>query len=385
MTEPVKVLPMAKLLRLAKEKEERERAASAVNEAPSEPGSPPAQDSISPSQTIVPQTIVQVTPVSETIVSETIVKKNTDDSTDISRPTREGKASERPKSKSAERRSDSLAALDVSKGYYPSYNDLSDRLIPELALNPFEQSVLQRLYRLTRGWKSDECEVGLGTLAKFCVMSRSQVQRSIAALIDKGLIVSLGPAKKGSKDGNRYKVLPGVPTIPSQTMVRQTIVCEESTLFPQTTEVTQTIVRETTNKNSNKDLLNTDTQAGRGVGAGSRFSLEECRAYAESLRAEGIQNPGGYATAIHRSGEADDRVEAFLKRQGTKPERPELGAEQIQEQANTVVSMLRQGSPIEDVERLMSANFRPAQWHMIRSIALAQAPASAPNVKKLEK
>jgi hypothetical protein len=376
---------MAKLLRLAREKEERERAAGAVTEAPPEPKSRPAQDTSPPSATIVPQTITQQTPVPETIVSETIVKRNIDDSADVSRPMHQGKASGRAKSKSAERTSDSSALIDVSKGYYPSYNELSDRLIPELALNPFEQSVLQRLYRLSRGWKSDECEVGLGTLAKFCVMSRSQVQRSVAALIEKGLIVNLGPAKKGSKDGNRYRVLPGVPTIPPQTMVRQTIVNEKGTIPPQNTEVRQTIVSETTNKNTNKDLLNTDTQAGASVRAGSRFSLDECRAYAESLRSEGIQNPGGYATAIHRSGEADDRVEAFLGQRTAKTERPELGAEQIQEQANLVVSMLQHGSAIEEVDRLLAGNFRPAQWHMIRSIAMAQASASAPNVRRLEK
>jgi hypothetical protein len=48
---------------------------------------------------------------------------------------------------------------------------------------------------------------------------------------------------------------------------------------------------------------------------GSRFSLEECRRYAEHLRSagEGITNPGGYATTIHRSGEADSLIEKFLE------------------------------------------------------------------------
>ncbi len=32
----------------------------------------------------------------------------------------------------------------------------------------------------------------------------------------------------------------------------------------------------------------------------------------ESLRKDGITNPGGYATKIHRSGEADDLIETFL-------------------------------------------------------------------------
>lgn len=117
-----------------------------------------------------------------------------------------------------------------------------------------------------------------------------------------------------------------------------------------------------------------------GVRAGSKFSLKECRRFAESLRGEGIQNPGGYATAVHRSSEADDRVEAFLQRQDSvREEKPALSADQVQEQANVAASMLQHGSPIEQVEQLLAGNFRPSQWHMIRSIALAQAKgAGAP-------
>jgi hypothetical protein len=46
----------------------------------------------------------------------------------------------------------------------------------------------------------------------------------------------------------------------------------------------------------------------------SRFALSDCRKYAEHLKAtgQGITNPGGYATKIHRSGEADDLIEKFL-------------------------------------------------------------------------
>lgn len=52
----------------------------------------------------------------------------------------------------------------------------------------------------------------------------------------------------------------------------------------------------------------------------SKFSSEECRAYAESLRADGITNPGGYATKIHRTGEADRLIERFLQPAEKKPE-----------------------------------------------------------------
>jgi hypothetical protein len=53
---------------------------------------------------------------------------------------------------------------------------------------------------------------------------------------------------------------------------------------------------------------------------GSRFSLQECRRYAQHLRStgEGINNPGGYATTIHRTGEADPLIEAFLHPETTQ-------------------------------------------------------------------
>ena len=47
---------------------------------------------------------------------------------------------------------------------------------------------------------------------------------------------------------------------------------------------------------------------------GSKYSLEECRRYAEHLQksGQGINNPGGYATTIYRTGEADLLIERFL-------------------------------------------------------------------------
>ncbi len=65
--------------------------------------------------------------------------------------------------------------------------------------------------------------------------------------------------------------------------------------------------------------------------------------------------------------------------------KPELSPEQIQEQVNLMVGLMRDGAEMRELEEQFAANFRPAQWHMIRSIALAQASSSTPNVKKLEK
>lgn len=334
MTEPVKVLPMAKLLRLAREKEERERAerdSAGLSEVA------PAVESHTNSG-ISRQTIPQETIAESTIPQQTIPRQSNVEDVG-STPLKDGYPSDRIEDKARvildtkTKRKEKRAALpretivyktivNEAKGYYPVYNDFSDRIILELKLNPYEQSVFQRLYRLSRGWKSDECEVGLGTLAKHCVMSRSQVQRSIAKLIEKGLIENLGSTKKGGKEGNRYRVLPGSTTsfrqtIPRETIVErgkpdETIVSHDKTSTGENTVVSQGIVRGGTNKNNNKDLLNTHTQT--GVGVGSKFSLEECKRFAEHLQktGQGINNPGGYATTIFRSGEADTQIEAFL-------------------------------------------------------------------------
>jgi predicted transcriptional regulator len=342
MTEPVKVLPMAKLLRLAREKEERERAereSDTLNEVV-----PVGESSINPSipqQTIPCETIVEPTITQQTIVHKTIPRQiSVEDITSVNAEANylseytedKAKVSSEAKSKRKDKKVSSTretivrkTIVNEAKGYYPVYNDISDRIIPELQLNPYEQSVFQRLYRLSRGWKSDECEVGLGTLAKHCVMSRSQVQRSIAKLIEKGLIENLGSTKKGGKEGNRYRVLPSSivslrqtilsETIVSETMPDETIVGQGETSTGENTVVNQGIVIGGTNKNNDKDLLNTHTQTGVGVGVGSKFSLEECKRFAEHLQktGQGINNPGGYATTIFRSGEADPQIEVFLK------------------------------------------------------------------------
>lgn len=60
------------------------------------------------------------------------------------------------------------------------------------------------------------------------------------------------------------------------------------------------------------------------------------------------------------------------------PAKQELSHEGIQEQANLVANLLRDGAQIGEIEEQLAGNFRPAQWHQIRSIALAQFGFSRP-------
>lgn len=293
-SEPKNIMTMAELLRAAKlkreqEEQEQERTQEAAISAPTivqnTIPNPTILDNTIPLPTIARRSIVKKPKASTTISPDTIVRD---------------------------------VVVDTSKGYFQYLNDLSDRVIPELKLKPFEQVVLNRLYRLSRGWKSEECTVGLGALAKQCVMSRTSVQKSIGILVEKGLIEDLGEDKKGGKEGKRYRVLPGT-TISPRTIPKGTIVKDEKTIVPNTTEVRGTIPSTTTNKN-NKDLINTHSNID-GVRVGSKFTIEECRRYAEHLRSsgQGINNPGGYATTINRTGEADMLIESFLHPEAVEP------------------------------------------------------------------
>jgi hypothetical protein len=60
----------------------------------------------------------------------------------------------------------------------------------------------------------------------------------------------------------------------------------------------------------------TSTDDGNGQNIKSIFSIEECRRYADHLHQtnQGILNPGGYATTIHRTGEVDALIESFLNK-----------------------------------------------------------------------
>ena len=53
--------------------------------------------------------------------------------------------------------------------------------------------------------------------------------------------------------------------------------------------------------------------------------------------------------------------------------KPELTPEQLQEQVNQIANLIGDGAEMRDLDERFSENFRPAQWHMIRSMALVQA------------
>lgn len=93
-------------------------------------------------------------------------------------------------------------------------NGILDRVLP--TLSPYDQLVLLRLYRLSRGFGKEECTVGYQTLAVACNMSARQAQISVERLILAGWIervdmVQGGQSRQGR--GSVYRVnLPAATT-----------------------------------------------------------------------------------------------------------------------------------------------------------------------------
>jgi hypothetical protein len=93
-------------------------------------------------------------------------------------------------------------------------NGILDRVLP--TLKPYDQLVLLRLYRLSRGFQKEECTVGYESIGKACNMSSRQAQISIERLILAGWVERVG-LKQGGKSrqgrGSVYRVrLPAAAT-----------------------------------------------------------------------------------------------------------------------------------------------------------------------------
>ncbi len=184
----------------------------------------------------------------------------------------------------------------IVKGWTRVPNHLLDVILK--TLHPTDQIVLLRLARLSYGFKSETCCVGYGSLAKACNISTKQAAISVGRLLAAGRIERLGVEQGGAvkqERGTTYRIV-----LPEATMEKSS-----------TVENSATVEKSSTNKvNTLKETHNTEDV----VRVSSRFALSDCRNYAEHLKAsgQGITNPGGYATKIYWSGEADELIEKFL-------------------------------------------------------------------------
>jgi hypothetical protein len=195
------------------------------------------------------------------------------------------------------------------RGYYPTFNDISDRLVPEMKLDAYEQVVLYRMYRLSRGWQKDTCVIGHSRLATSTNLSRSTVQKTVARLLGRGLIENLGDR---GNDGTEYRVLPGVPVL---------------------------------QRGIPRDGI--PSQAGRGTSHGTR-------------RSDGIPT-GGH-----------NKNNKGFSKENNKKGVNRLTPEEVQSFTATVADLLGEGQSVEEVEARFAPTMHPVDWATVRSTALAQ-------------
>jgi hypothetical protein len=162
-------------------------------------------------------------------------------------------------------------------------------------LTPPEQVIYNQLYRLSWGFGKSHCRISLDKLAERANLSRRGAHDAVTKLIAKRLVVKQEQViGKGKEQGTVFE-LPLPPKL--------------AALLSHAGDA-----RHAGDAYNKHILKETHTNTETNVRVGSRFNLKECRQYAEHLRStgQGITNPGGYATKIHRSGEADELIAASL-------------------------------------------------------------------------
>jgi hypothetical protein len=196
------------------------------------------------------------------------------------------------------------------RGYYPTFNDISDRLVPELKLDAYEQVIVYRMYRLSRGWQKDTCVIGHTKLANGTNLSRSTVQKTVARLLERGLIKNMGDR---GNDGTEYRVLPGVGVLQ------------------------------------------------RGIPPDGIPSQYKGSSYGGTRRSDGIPSDGHIKNN-----------KGFYKKNNKKGIN-RLTPDEIQSFAATVADLLGEGKSFEEIEPRFTSSMHPMDWVTVKSVAKAQA------------
>jgi hypothetical protein len=174
-------------------------------------------------------------------------------------------------------------------------------------LKPSDGYVLLYLIARTHGFQKTRVTVNLDTVATACHISRSQARISLRALDGRKHIKILGMDMNNPDPTLRGLIIEMlIPRVESKPRV-------ESTPRSKYTPIKERDYKRHTNTGDTA-YSTEEKSASPGVSVGSKFTIEACRKYANYLRAsgQGINNPGGYATTIHRTGEADALIETFL-------------------------------------------------------------------------
>lgn len=211
-----------------------------------------------------------------------------------------------------------MASLPETSGFMKFWHQLTDHLYRQLT--PAEQIVHLQLYRLSWGYNKPKCLIGLPKLAERAGVSRSTAQQAVNGLVRKGLIRKVRSVIGSNKEqGTEYAIEPPSRLLESGSLSDSNSLPKSSRQLESTPIKEHIQLKENTHKSRSSESWNKEDSKSKktemGVRGNSRFTVEQCLGYADTLqkKGRGITNPGGYATVIFRTGEADEFIEKFLK------------------------------------------------------------------------
>ena len=110
---------------------------------------------------------------------------------------------------------------EIKAGYLKLPNEILDNVLPKLS--PTEAVVFLRLYRLSVGFNTDTCIVGITSLLKACNISEQTCRTALRRLINLNLIEQLEVLNNKEIKGTTYKILTTIEFRPVQNLDRSTI------------------------------------------------------------------------------------------------------------------------------------------------------------------
>jgi len=192
---------------------------------------------------------------------------------------------------------DLWASVPEIKGHCRWPHALTDSLFKLLDVP--ERVVYEQLFRLSWGFGKGFCTIGLPKLAERSGLKPTATHGAVARLTKKGLVIKAAATfGKNKEQGITYRL-----PLPEWLVRNERLSLNE-----------RLSANDSNKEKTHKDTHNTEEAPTADVCVGSRFTIEECRRYAKHLQStgQGINNPGGYATTIRRTGEADELIAAFL-------------------------------------------------------------------------
>jgi DNA-binding Lrp family transcriptional regulator len=207
--------------------------------APAQPGLPNAEKKATadfpagPNITLVPQTTVasETTQAPQTTVTPKHKKITQVRETTVVAQENPPKPQTTVASETTQAPQTTVAIQTTVKGELRIPNSILDDLLP--TLDPYQQLVYLRLYRLSYGFKNSQCTVGLEKLSRTLNISHKSVQRAIEKLEERKLIKRTGAVFGGKQKGNIYEVI-----IPSTIALKTTLV-SQTTQAPESSVVSQ--------------------------------------------------------------------------------------------------------------------------------------------------